>query len=162
MYEFTHRGAGVNWAALDQKSRRLVSGSMASAVVAVMPLFKWTADAARRVGIEFQDLMPIEGTAVSTPSLYLPAAWVVAWVIGFAALSGLLWWRMSIRQDELFHRVQNWSLGMSGAWTAAALTVWGLLDMTGISPPIQGPAPLILFSALTILFGRTAARKWAS
>ena len=115
MYEFTHRGAGVNWAALDQKSRRLVSGSMASAVVAVMPLFKWTADAARRVGIEFQGAMPIEGTAVSTPSLYLPAAWVMAWVIGFAALSGLLWWRMSIRQDELFHRVQNWSLGMSGA-----------------------------------------------
>jgi len=162
MYEFTHRGAGVNWAALDQQSRRLVSGSMASAVVAVMPLFKWTADVARRVGIEFQGTMPIEGAAVSTPSLYLPAAWVVAWIIGFAALSGLLWWRMSIRQDELFHRVQNWSLGMSGAWTAAALTVWGLLDMTGISPPIQGPAPLILFSALTILFGRTAARKWAS
>jgi hypothetical protein len=162
MYEFTHRGAGVNWAALDQKSRRLVSGSMASALVAVMPLFKWTGDAARRVGIEFEGAMPTEGTAVSTSSLYLPAPWVVAWVIGFAALSGLLWWRMSIRQDELFHRVQNWSLGMSGAWTAAALTVWGLLDMTGISPPIQGSAPLILFSALTILFGRTAARKWAS
>jgi len=106
--------------------------------------------------------MPVDGTAVSTPSLYLPVAWIVVWVIGFAALSGLLWWRMSIRQDELFHRVQNWSLGMSGAWTAAALTVWGLLDMTGISPPIQAAAPLILFSALTILFGRTAARKWAS
>ena len=162
MYEFTHRGAGVNWAALDQTSRRLVSGSMASAVAAVMPLFKWTADAARRVGIEFQSPMPLDSTAVSTPSLYLPVAWIVVWVIGFAALSGLLWWRMSIRQDELFHRVQNWSLGMSGAWTAAALTVWGLLNMTGISPPIQGAAPLILFSALTILFGRTAAHKWAS
>ncbi len=59
MYEFTHRGAGVNLAALDQKSRRLVSGSMASAVVAVIPLFKWTADAARRVCIEFQGAMPI-------------------------------------------------------------------------------------------------------
>ena len=84
------------------------------------------------------------------------------WTFGFALSSGVLWWRLSRRQDELFNRVQNWVLGTAGAWTALLTCLWGLTNMMGFAPPIQAPAPLLLFTVMIGLLFPVAVRKWAS
>ena len=162
MYEFTHGGTWFNWKALDRSSRWLAIGSIASALIAVGPLLKWTSDLGYRIGLSFG--MRAAGTTATMPATAVDSTspWVAFWVVGFGLLSAILWWRLSVRQDELFHRIQNYALGMGGAWTAVALTIWGLFDMVGLAASIQPPMPLMLFTMLTTVFGCVAARQWAS
>jgi hypothetical protein len=82
---------------------------------------------------------------------------------GFIALvlvSGACWWRFSSLQDEMFHRIQNYSFGWGGAVSIAILIVWGVANAAGLAPPIDPIAPLVLFALVKTLFWTRAIRIW--
>src|SRR5690348_4016395 len=78
---------------------------------------------------------------------------------GFVVLvliAGLLWWRFSSLQDEMFHRIQNYSYGWGAAVTIAVLVVWGLANAATLAPPIDPIAPLVLFAVAHAFFWTVA------
>jgi hypothetical protein len=75
-------------------------------------------------------------------------------------ISGLLWWRFSSLQDEMFHRIQNYSYGWGAAVGMAVLVVWGIANGAGLAPPISPFAPLMLLAAGHAFFWGVATRKW--
>lgn len=77
-----------------------------------------------------------------------------------AVVAGLLWWRFSRLQDEMFHRIQNYSYGWGAAVTIAVLVVWGVANGATLAPPIDPFAPLILFALVKGFFWTVATRKW--
>jgi hypothetical protein len=82
---------------------------------------------------------------------------------GFVLLTlvaGFLWWRFSSLQDEMFHRIQNYSYGWGAAVTVAVLIVWGIANGATLAPPIDPFAPLIVFAVIKGFFWTRATRKW--
>jgi hypothetical protein len=84
----------------------------------------------------------------------------VAGFILFTIVSGLLWWRFSRLQDEMFHRIQSYSYGWGAGVTVAVLTVWGIAYGATLAPPIDPFAPLIIFAVVKGFFWSIATRKW--
>jgi hypothetical protein len=78
-----------------------------------------------------------------------------------AALSAWLWHRFSLRQDEMFNRVQNWAIGMGGAWTCGIATAWMILAKVSVVPPVLISVIAPMFAVTTAAFWLYAARKWA-
>lgn len=89
-----------------------------------------------------------------------PAAAFVVVAAGLA--SGLVWAAFSKRQDEMFNRIQNWALGVAGAWTCAATLVWSMLSWGGILPMLQLWAAALLFVHLLLIFWFVAVWRWVS
>lgn len=77
-----------------------------------------------------------------------------------AVVAGLLWWRFSNLQDELFHRIQSYSYGWGSAVTVAILIVWGVANGATLAPPIDPFAPLLLFAVVKAFFWSRAVSKW--
>ena len=77
-----------------------------------------------------------------------------------ALLSGFLWWRFSRLQDEMFHRIQNYSYGWGAAVTVAVLIVWGIANGATLAPPIDPFAPLLVFAIAKSFFWTRAVRAW--
>lgn len=84
----------------------------------------------------------------------------LAGFVVLAIASGILWWRFSSLQDEMFHRIQNYSYGWGGAVCSAVLVVWGVANGAGLAPPIDPIAPLIVFALAKSTAWRIATRKW--
>ena len=86
---------------------------------------------------------------------------IVAAAILCALISGIAWWRFSLRQDEMLNRVQNYALGHAGSWSLAAATLWWLMELGGW----LGEFPLGLFVllgyGLILFFWFRAVRRWA-
>ena len=80
--------------------------------------------------------------------------------LAMALLSGILWWRFSSRQDEMFHRIQNYSYGWGGATASTVLVLWGLAFGAGLAPPIDPIAPLLVFALAKSFFWTAATRHW--
>lgn len=156
MYEFTHKGAWFRWTALDRTSKTLFVGSMTTAVASILLLRQ----SFKRMGAELHDRVHDHGSgAIAVQDISAPAA---LFAIGLGALSAWLWWRFSLRQDEMFNRVQNWTIGMTGGWLAAALLVWGILARADLMPPLWGLHVLVLASLLYIIFWFAAVRRWGA
>ena len=157
MYEFTMGGWWFRWSALDNVSRRLAGESIALAFVASLPLGLAFGRYAYILGqcAGSEDWSPCANAEVSLAPLLA----VLAIMCGIA--SGLLWARFSARQDEMFNRVQNWALGMGGAWTGAAIALWATLALGGLAPSLTLAAGALLFVALTAVFWWIAVRRWA-
>lgn len=153
MYEFTKGGMWFRWHLLDRVSKRLAAASLLAAAVALIP--RLSSQTGYQLGRALgRDETPLRATVDW-------AAWHGWWIIAFSTLSGLLWWRFSLRQDEMFNRVQNWSLGMAGAWGGALLMAWALLALANAAAPISPRAVLALFGGLSFLFWFVAVRRWA-
>src|SRR5690348_5989096 len=90
----------------------------------------------------------------------LSHAEVLAGFVLLAILSGLLWWRFSSLQDEMFHRIQSYSYGWGAGVTVAVLTVWGVAYGAALAPPIDPFAPLMIFALVKAFFWSIATRKW--
>ena len=157
MYEFTHAGFWVRWSSLDRPARRLLVASIAATVVGLIPSLRWLAETSYRAGY----LAGSGGIAAPGPDPMLTplAIW---WLVACWAVAGVLWWRFSLRQDEMFNRVQNWTLAMSGAITSALLVTWSLFAMTGAIGPVAALPALGLYLGLVLIFWFVAYRRWAA
>jgi hypothetical protein len=89
-----------------------------------------------------------------TPTIGLAA------FVALALLSGFLWWRFSSVQDEMFHRIQNYSYGWGAALSIVALVIWGIANAATLAPPIDPLAPLILLALFKSFFWTRAVRTW--
>jgi len=157
MYEFTMGGWWFRWSALDKPSRRLAGASMALAMAAAMPVGvavgRYSYEIGRCVGSGDWSICTSADSSIS-PLLALLA-------VAFAVASGVLWTIFSKRQDEMFNRVQNWALGMAGAWTGAAIMVWAMLEIGGLVPVVSLGSGTLLFLVLACVFWWIAVRRWA-
>jgi hypothetical protein len=88
-----------------------------------------------------------------------PAEGLAGFVL-LGIITGLLWWRFSKLQDEMFHRIQNYSYGWGAGVTVAALSVWGIAYGARIAPPIDPFAPVMIFAVVKGLFWSRALRTW--
>lgn len=84
----------------------------------------------------------------------------VAGFVLFATLAGLLWWRFSTLQDEMFRRIQSYSYGWGAGVTVAVLSTWGIAYGARIAPPIDPFAPVMIFAVVKGLFWSKALRTW--
>lgn len=157
MYEITIKGLWVRWSELDTPSKRLFASSNVAAVAAILPVLPIIGSHGYRLGY----VVGSGGKAApgSPPELSAAGAW---WMVAAGVLSAVLWWRMSVRQDELFNRIQNWSLGMAGAWSMALLCVWTTLAAARVLPPIAPGAVFVSVLVLITAFWLHAVRRWAS
>lgn len=145
MFEFTLGGAAFRWSALDRRSKLLAGASFATAALA-----------GGAGGIVAKPINPRFGYDLTAHVVPLALLCVAA-----ALASAWLWYKFSRRQDEMFNHVQNWTLGMSGAWTCVLATTWMLLAKAALLPPISGPAIASVFALLACLFWFVAVRRWA-
>jgi hypothetical protein len=162
MYEITHKGAWFKWGALDHGEKRLV---LISALAAIPPGILgglWLKPFTHSLGF----WLGSEGRVPRTSGLdrLFPGDRLdifVAFVILCSLVSGIAWWRFSLRQDELFNRVQNEAIGRGGAWCLAAAATWWMLSIPGWvgAFPLGGLVILGLF--LVIAFWFRAAARWA-
>lgn len=149
MYEFTMGGAWFRWGLLDKLSKRLAGASLVAAGLAPLPLSgMW----GYQLGYSLGSGAPLSG--------FTPAPWAILWTLAFVVVSGLFWWRFSLRQDELFNRVQNRAFAMGGAWSATLLSIWALLDLANLAPPVSPLAIIGLFYGLVVVFWMSAVRRW--
>lgn len=155
MYEFSYKGAGFNWSALDATSKGLFTGSLAAAAVGFAPLY----GSFERLGAELHEYMHDVPLRQPPPDL-APAAALFA--IALFALSAWLWWRFSLRQDELFNRVQNWSIGMAGGTFSATLVVWQILGRAELVPVMSVWPIMVLMALLYTMFWFVAVRRWGA
>jgi hypothetical protein len=98
--------------------------------------------------------------AVRMAALGLTPQLGLAGFIALVVISAYLWWRFSSLQDEMFHRIQNYSYGWGGAFSIAALVVWGLANAAALAPPIDPLAPLLVFALAKSFFWFRAVRTW--
>ncbi len=163
MYEFTMKGIWVRWGALDMPSRWLFAGSGAAAFAALVPLYVPGAVTRRSYLFDLGYYVGSGGKwpvrAAETSASMLP--WAAWWIVGCLAVSALLWWRLSVRQDELFNRIQNWAFAMGGAWSATLLSVWSIFDMADLASPITPAAVITVFAVAISVFWFVAVRRWA-
>ena len=157
MYEFTHGGFWVRWSSLDRPARRLLVASLAAVLIGLVPLGRWLDQMSYRAGY----LVGSGGIPAPGPAPTL-APWTIVWLVAFWIAAGILWWRFSRRQDEMFNRVQNWTLAMSSAITAATLVIWSLFAMTGAVGPVAALPALGLYLGLVLAFWFVAYRRWAA
>lgn len=164
MYEITMKGVWVRWAGLDTSARWLFAGSMTAIIVALAPLPFQDRFTDRTI---LYDLVYFLGSGGKWPTKIaapLPAreTWAALWIIGFSVVSAVLWWRLSVRQDELFNRIQNWALAMGGVFSGTFLTVWSILDLANIVSPAT---PLFIINSFVlstcVFFWFVAVRRWA-
>lgn len=164
MYEFTWGGAWLKWSLLDRSSKRLAAGSFVAAAGAAIPIALYAGELGYALG--FRLGAALAGRAELRPDLADGASLVaepwMAWVtLACGLLSAWLWWRFSLRQDELFNRVQNWALGMASGWTMAGVLVWLALAGAGVVPPPPVAAIVAVYVALLFGFWFAAVRRWA-
>ena len=93
-------------------------------------------------------------------ALGVTPAWGLAGFVALALVATLSWWRFSSLQDEMFHRIQNYSYGWGATIAIAVLAVWGIANAAALAPPIEPLAPLIAFALAKTFFWTIATRKW--
>lgn len=152
MVEFTHAGAWFRWKSLDATSKRLFTGSTIAGVGSLQPLSLEI----MRVGAELHEYMHDVPLRQAHPNLTVGAA---VFSIGMGALSAWLWWRFSLRQDEMFNRIQNWTLGMTGGWLAAAIVVWTILARADVLPRLTASPIIVLLTLFYTIFWFRAVRR---
>ena len=157
MFEFTMGGWWFRWDKLDRPSRRLAGLSMLFALLGGLPLGfgAWELGYAHGRCAGAGDWQPCAELGLTVPPLLAVIAAVCA------VLSAIFWARLSARQDEMFNRVQNWSLGMGGAWTGAAVLFWSILALGGVVPWVPVWTAGLLFVGLSTVFWFVAVRRWA-
>ena len=158
MVEITHKGLWVKWSSMDSGDRFWFVVSMLAAtpliLVAGIAVGRWSYRLGYYHGAGKHGPDPLAPVMLSEAFRY---GVIAAFVLGL--ISGFAWWRFSLRQDELFNRIQNDALGRTGAWSLAAALAWWTLAIGGW----VGPFPLDLFVvgslALSLVFWLAAVRR---
>ncbi|MEQ1542048.1 MAG: hypothetical protein ABL926_07320 [Novosphingobium sp.] len=145
MYEFTMGGLWFRWSALDRTSKWLAGPSLAAAGLAPLP------------GAWITGLRLGRGESLAAPL----DGWVGLWMVGWLVVSGLLWWAVSRRQDEMFNRIQNWTIGMASSWAMLALVIWALLARASVVVPVSPIGIILCFGVAFFVFWFIAVKRWA-
>lgn len=157
MFEFAMGGLWFRWEALDHTGKRLLGSSLVAACLASVPLGWSVSQAAYRYGYAIGSGQPAH---FAVPAISM-SPFLACWCVSLTILSGILWWRFSLRQDEMFNRVQNWSIGQASSWTMALVATWQVLAFGGVAPPVSVWLVLLAFSAAVTGFWMVAVRRWA-
>ena len=135
MVEITHGGSWFKWSSMDRRDRFwfVIStvASIPAGLIAGGALGRWSF----RLGIELgkgehgrDPIAPLLETELFRYGVL--ASFLLL------AFSLFAWWRFSLRQDELFNRIQNQALGQAGAWTLGIASVWWILGLGGWVPAL--------------------------
>lgn len=145
MIEFTFGGAWFRWSALGDKARRFVAASFLFAAMA-----------------------GVSGGIVARPTNYWFGYDLTRYLVPIAVYclftslaSAWFWYRFSVAQDEMFNRIQNWSLGMAGAWTCCISAALLLAAKAGVIAQISAVDVATMFAIGVCIFWFIAVRKWA-
>ena len=162
MVEITHGGTWFKWSSLDRRDKWLaglsIAASLPSGVVAGIML----GGAAHRIGHllggdGFQ--APADTVQRMVDSAAYRSAAMAA--LALAIVSALAWWRFSLRQDELFNRIQNYSMGRAGGWSMGIATGWWFLQLAGLAGAFPLGAFLLAMMLLLLGFWFHGVRRWA-
>ncbi|HEX8485368.1 hypothetical protein [Sphingomonas sp.] len=145
MLEFTMGGAWFRWSAFDKRSKALATASMSLGAISGL-----------LIGMAVK---PVNTRLQFDVAQHVPALAFAG--LAAAALATWLWHSFSLLQDEMFNRVQKWTLGMAGAWTCALSGIWAILAASSLTAPMPSAAPALLFAATTFVLWFVAVRKWA-
>lgn len=160
MYEMTHKGAWFKWGALDRTEKALV---VVTVLTAIPPGF--LLGRSERLSYRIGYYLANGAWPEMTPRpMGLPDAWVgpaALFTIACAIVCGLAWWRFSLRQDEMFNRVQNDALGRGSAWGLAIAFFWWMLTVPGWVSPLPVSVFLTVALLLIVVFWFRAAARWA-
>jgi hypothetical protein len=162
VYEMTHKGAWFQWSALDPTEKVLVAVSCIAAVPSGVVAGIWLGGHGYVLG----EALASGSTSPAAPSsaaLYQTDffAVLVALAVAGSVISALCWWRLSVRQDELFNRVQNYALGQAAAWAFAGAALWWMMSLPGWVGELQLGWFVTLTPLLVFLFWGLAVRRWA-
>jgi hypothetical protein len=163
MYEITHRGAWFNWKALDHHDKMLAGLSLAATIPPSLITGLVGAHFGYRLGFEAGSGGAQSASSGLEPlfaSDWWPAAVLLATLC--AIVSGIAWWRFSVRQDEMFNRIQNHAIGAASAWTMGLVTLWWLLSLGRWTGTPSLTVLVLLHIVLLCGFWFHAVRKWAS
>lgn len=160
MYEFTMGGSWFRWSLLDRTSKQLAAGSLAASIAAVAPATLSLGSHAYDFGYRLGYRAGGGSGKLTAPEVVSFSPVEACWLIAFSILSAFLWWRFSLRQDELFNRVQNWALGMAGAWSATLFSIWAVLDLGGLVAPVSPWAIIAIFYISICAFWLAGVRRW--
>ncbi len=158
MVEITHGGTWFKWSSMDGRDRLWFVLS----TVTVMPAaFITGAGAGRwsyRLGYRHasgRDGPDRFGPLIESDGFRYAA--IAAFLLLLVSL--FAWWRFSVRQDELFNRIQNYALGHAGAWTLVIAAAWWVLSLGGWVGTL--PLGIVVTGglALTLAFWFYAVRK---
>jgi hypothetical protein len=162
MYEITHKGAWFKWSTLDATDKKLAGLSLAAIVPPSFLLGLVAGAYGVRLGYWFGSggkAMPQAHLDDLISGMTPPSA--VLGALACVIVSALAWWRFSLRQDEMFNRIQNHALGHGCGWTVAALALWWFLENAGLVPALPVTAWLVLALLLVCGFWFRAVRRWA-
>lgn len=156
MVEITQGGFWIKWSSLDQTGKRFAAVSFVAAALSGAAI----APVAHRLGHDL-GRSAAKGQTVHSPANFIESYAVIA-ALAFMVVSGICWWRFSLRQDEMFNRVQNWAIGMGGGWMVAVLAPWSLLALAELVEPPSALTIFLVCIGLPSLFWLIAVRRWAS
>lgn len=162
MYEITKKGTWFRWSALDPAEKKLaaisIGASLPPGLVAGLVSGEWAFHAGYRLGSGGGTAPPGRFGELTMQLLTPP---IVLAALACALVSALAWWRFSLRQDELFNRIQNRALGHSAAWSVAVAAVWWFLANAGLVGPFPLGWFLVFALGLLYYFWFSAVARWA-
>ena len=163
MYDTDNDGRMV-WASLEPAERKLAKVAALTAV----PAFLLLCVPIAREGFAFGQWLRFGPGGVADAQGQFSQAletspWFgafVAFVIASSIASAIAWWRFSQMQDEMFHRIQNHTLGRTaGVGLALTLFFWAL-SLPGWVPVFPLHEIVMLELILLALFSADAWRRW--
>jgi hypothetical protein len=140
MVEITHGGTWFKWSSMDSRDRLLfllsTAASIPAGIVVALYFSRYAYQLGYRHGSGGKEGPDRLGPLVESDLFRYGV--ILAFVL--LVVSIVAWWRFSLRQDELFNRIQNYALGRAGAWTVAIVSCWWILSLgEWIAPlPLEG------------------------
>jgi hypothetical protein len=153
MYEMTHKGAWFKWQAFNRDEKRLAAIALIGSGIAGAVLGVHLAISGILPNFDPEPLARLR----SSPWDDVGAALAIFGTL----MSAFAWWRLSIRQDELFNRVQNYAIGVTGAVAMAIVFIWWLMTIPGWVGPLPLGWFVLLLSAMLFVAQALAVRRWA-
>jgi hypothetical protein len=159
MVEITHGGTWVNWSSMDRRDRFwfILSSvaAMPAAIVTGLYFSRHAYQLGYRHGSGGQEGPDRFGPWVESDLFRYGTVLAFA----FLVVSLFAWWRYSVRQDELFNRIQNYALGRAGASTLAIASAWWILSLGGWVASLPLAAIVVGGYCLIVVFWLYAVRQ---
>ena len=162
MVEITHGGTWFKWDSLDRRDKWLAGLSIAASIPSGIVAGFMLGDAIHRT-VYLLSADDLEAPANTVQRLVESAAYRSAAMaaLALAIVSALAWWRFSLRQDELFNRIQNYAMGRAGGWSMGIAVGWWFLQLAGLAGAFPLGAFLLAMMLLLLGFWFHGVRRWA-